>query len=112
MKKIIREKYFSASRIANIRKEIYGIRQSHGETFFEFWERFEQLYIQCPYHQILDQLLIQYLYEGLMPTGRSIIDTTSGGELIDKTPKAACQLISNMVANSKQFGTHGDFLSK
>jgi hypothetical protein len=58
MKKIFLEKYFSASRVANIRKEICRIFQSHGETLSKYWERFEQLCIQCPYHQILDQLLI------------------------------------------------------
>jgi len=36
MKKIFLEKYFPASRVANIRKEICGIRQSHGETLFEY----------------------------------------------------------------------------
>ena len=32
--------------------------------------------------------------------------------MVDKKPKAACKLISNMAANSKQFGTRGDFPSK
>jgi len=112
MKKILLEKYFPASRVANIRKEICGIRQFYGETFFEYWERFEQLCIQCPHHQIPNQLLIQYFYEGLMLTNSSIIDAASGGALVDKTPKAACQLMSNMAANSKQFGTRGDFANK
>ena len=40
-----------------------------------------------------------------MRTDRSIIDAASGGALVDKTPEAARQLISNMAANSKQFGT-------
>jgi len=105
MKKIFLENYFSTSRVANIRKEICGIQQSHGETLSEYWERFEQLCIQCPHHQILDQLLIQYFYEGLMPTDRSIIDAASGEVLIDKTQEAAHQLISNVAANSKQFGS-------
>jgi hypothetical protein len=112
MKKIFLEKYFPASRVANIRKEICGIRQSHEETLSEYWERFEQLCIQCPHHQIPNQLLIQYFYEGLMPTDRSIIDVASGGALVDRTPEAARQLISNMAANSKQFGTRGDFVNK
>jgi hypothetical protein len=34
MKKIFLEKYFPTSRVANIRKEICGIQQSHGETLF------------------------------------------------------------------------------
>jgi hypothetical protein len=47
-----------------------------------------------------------------MPTDRSIIDATSEEALVDKTPEAARQLISNMAANSKQFGTRGDFSNK
>jgi hypothetical protein len=35
-----------------------------------------------------------------MPTDYSIIDAASGGALVDKTPEAARQLISNMAANS------------
>jgi len=50
MKKIFLEKYFSASRVANIRKEICGIRQSYEETLSEYWKRFEQLCIQCLHH--------------------------------------------------------------
>jgi len=47
-----------------------------------------------------------------MPTDHSIIDAASGGTLVDKTPEAARQLISNMAGNSKKFGTRGDFLIK
>ena len=47
-----------------------------------------------------------------MPTDRSIIDAASGGALVEKTPEAARQLISNMAANLKQFGTCGDFSNK
>jgi len=47
-----------------------------------------------------------------MLTARSIIDVASDGALVDKTPEAARRLISNMAANSKQFGTYGDFPSK
>jgi len=36
MKKIFFEKYFPASRVAKIRKKIYGIQQSHGETLSEY----------------------------------------------------------------------------
>jgi len=64
------------------------------------------------HHQMSDQLLIQYFYEGLMPIDRSIIDVACGGALVDKTLEVARQLISNMAANSKQFGTHGDFANK
>ena len=36
---------------------------------------------------------------------RSMVDAASGGALVDKTPAAARDLITNMVANAQQFGT-------
>ncbi|XP_073121745.1 uncharacterized protein [Henckelia pumila] len=39
MKRIFQEKYFPDSRAANIRKEIYGIKQYTGESLHEYWER-------------------------------------------------------------------------
>ena len=101
MKKAFLERYFPSSKAANIRKEIYGIRQYNGETLYEYWERFKKLCASCPHHQISEQLLIQYFYEGLLPMERSMIDTASGGAVVDKTPEAIRLLISNMSANSQ-----------
>ncbi|XP_068667696.1 uncharacterized protein [Aristolochia californica] len=112
MRRLFLEKYFLASRVANIRKEIYGVRQHNGESLHEYWERFKRLCASCPHHQISEQLLIHYFYEGLLPTKSSMIDAANGGALVDKTPEAARNLIANMVANSQQFGTRLDLPSK
>ena len=105
MKRIFFEKFFLVSRTTSIRKEICGTRQQPGETLYKYWERFNKLCATCPHHQISEQLLVQYFYEGLMLMDKSMIDAASGGALMDKTPIAARQLISNMVANYQQFGT-------
>ncbi|RDY11031.1 hypothetical protein CR513_04352, partial [Mucuna pruriens] len=105
-KRTFLEKFFSASRTTFIRKEICGIRQHTGETLHEYWERFNKLCATCPHHQISEQLLIQYFYEGLSMMDRSMIDAASGGALIDKTPVAARHLISN-ISNTQQFGIRG-----
>ena len=112
MKRLYLEKYFLASRVVNIRKEICGVRQHNGESLHEYWERFKKLCASCPHHQISEQLLIQYFYKGLLPTDRSMIDAASGGALVDKTPEAVRNLIANMAANSQQFGTRLDPPSK
>ena len=104
MMRLFMEKFFPASRAAAIRKDICGIRQMNGETMHEYWERFKKLCASCPHHQISDQLLIQYFYEGLLPMDRSMVDAASGGALADKTPAAARDLIANMAANTQQFG--------
>ena len=66
---------------------------------YKYWERFKKLCASYPHHQINEQLLIQYFYEGLLPMDRNMIDATSGGALVDKTPEAARNLIFNMAIN-------------
>ena len=99
MKRLFLEKFFPALRAATIRKDIYGIRQAIGESLHDYWERFKRLCVSCLHHQINDQLLIVYFYEGLLPMDRNIIDAASGGALVDKIPAAARDLITNMADN-------------
>ncbi|XP_071924949.1 uncharacterized protein [Coffea arabica] len=108
LKKKFLDKYFPASRAASLRKEICGIKQHPGESLYEYWERFKKLCTKCPQHQISEQLLIQYFYEGLLFRDRSIIDAASGGALVNKTPRGAWELIEGMAENSQQFGSRDD----
>jgi hypothetical protein len=78
----------------------------------EYWERFKQLVSSCPQHQITEQLLIQYFYEGLQPMDWNILDAASGGALIDKTLAAAKTLIENMSLNSQQFATRNNYVNQ
>ncbi|RDX74599.1 hypothetical protein CR513_45636, partial [Mucuna pruriens] len=87
---------------------IWGDMKQHtGETLHEYWKRFNKLCATCPHHQISEQLLIQYFYEGLLMMDRSMIDAASGGALMDKTSATARHLISNMASNTQQFGVRG-----
>ena len=43
IKKLFLEKYFPASKAANIRNEICGIQQLNRESLYEYWERFKKL---------------------------------------------------------------------
>jgi hypothetical protein len=109
LKRVFLERYFPASGAASIQKDICGIRQGN-ESLAEYWERFKQLVSSCPQHQITEQLLIQYFYEGLLPMDRNILDVASGGALVDKTPVAAKALIENMSLNSQQFTTRNNYM--
>ncbi|RDY03868.1 hypothetical protein CR513_12486, partial [Mucuna pruriens] len=112
MKRMFLEKFFPASRTIVIRKEICGIRQHIGETLYGYWERLNKLCVTCPHHEISEQLLIQYFYEGLIMMDRCMVDATSGGALMDKTPSTSRNLISNMESNTQQFGARGAIASK
>jgi hypothetical protein len=89
-----------------------ALRQHNGESLHEYWECFNKLCASCPHHQISEQLLIQYFYEGLLPSDRSMIDAASGKAMVDKTLVAVRNLIANVATNSQQFGTKLNLPSK
>ncbi|KAG8502314.1 hypothetical protein CXB51_002213 [Gossypium anomalum] len=95
-------RFFPASRAAELRREIVGIRQKDAKTLYEYWERFKKC-VSCPQHGITEQSLLQYFYEGLKPIEMNMVDAASGGALVNMTPQPARDLISMMVANSQQF---------
>ncbi|RDX98468.1 hypothetical protein CR513_18600, partial [Mucuna pruriens] len=103
MKCTFLEKFFPASRTTTIKKEIYGIRQHPRETLHEHWEKFNKCCAICPHHKISEKLLIQYFYEGLSMMDQSMIDASSVGALMDKTPATARHLIFNMASNTQYF---------
>ena len=100
LKRVFLEKFFPSSRTTAIRKDISGIRQLSGESLYEYWERFKKLCASFPHHQISEQLLLQYFYEGLSNMEKSMIDATSGVALGDMTPAEARNLIEKMASNS------------
>ncbi|XP_073137149.1 uncharacterized protein [Henckelia pumila] len=106
MKRIFLEKYFPSLRKQISGKKIYDIKKHMWESLHEYWKRFKKLRASYLQHQISENLLIQYCYEGLLPHERIMADAASGGVFVNKTPREARNLIENMTANSQQFGTN------
>ncbi|CAN6711842.1 unnamed protein product [Malus baccata var. baccata] len=103
MKRAFLEKFFPTSRIILLRKKISGIQQEEGESFPTYYERFKSLVASCPQHQMKEELLLQYFYEGLLSLERQMLDASAGGALVDKTPMAAKILIANRALNAQQY---------
>ncbi|CAN6547416.1 unnamed protein product [Malus baccata var. baccata] len=103
MKRAYLEKFFPTSRVILLRKRISGIQQDEGESFPTYYERFKYLVASCPQHQMKEELLLQYFYEGLLPIERQMLDASAGGALVDKTSAAAKTLISNRALNAQQY---------
>ncbi|CAN6580921.1 unnamed protein product [Malus baccata var. baccata] len=103
MKRAFWEKFFPTSRIILLRKKISGIQQEEGESFPTYYEQFKSLIVSCPQHQMKEELLLQYFYEGLLPLERQMLDASAGGALVDKTPMAAKILITNRALNAQQY---------
>ncbi|CAN6695172.1 unnamed protein product [Malus baccata var. baccata] len=103
MKRAFLEKFFPTSRVILLRKRISGIQQDEGESFPTYYERFKSLVASCPQHQMKEELLLQYFYEGLLPIERQMLDASAGRALVDKTPTAAKMLIANRALNAQQY---------
>ncbi|CAN6547344.1 unnamed protein product [Malus baccata var. baccata] len=103
MKRAFLEKFFPTSRVILLRKRISGIQQEEGESFPTYYERFKSLVASCPQHQMKEELILQYFYEGLLPIERQMLDASAGGALVDKTPTAAKTLIANRALNAQQY---------
>ncbi|CAN6700790.1 unnamed protein product [Malus baccata var. baccata] len=103
MKRAFLKKFFPTCRVILLRKRISGIQQEEGESFPTYYERFKSLVASCPQHQMKEELLLQYFYEGLLPIERQMLDASTGGALVDKTPTVAKTLISNRALNAQQY---------
>ncbi len=103
LSRVFLDRFFPASRAAELRRDIVGIRQMESESLYDYWERYKKLCASCPQHGLTEQSLLQYFYEGLLPMEMKMIDAASGGALVNMTPQRARELISTMAANSQQY---------
>ncbi|CAN6686362.1 unnamed protein product [Malus baccata var. baccata] len=103
MKQAFLETFFPTLRVILLRKRISVIQQSHRESFPAYYECFKTLVASCLQHQMKEELLLQYFYEGLLPIERQMLDASEKGALVDKTSVAAKILIANRALNAQQY---------
>ncbi|KAF7808435.1 uncharacterized protein G2W53_035178 [Senna tora] len=77
MMKNFLERYYPASRVNNVRRELFEIKQHTHETLFDYWERFKELCASCPQHGIPEQALISFFYEDEQVTFKMFNSTES-----------------------------------
>ncbi|WVZ18856.1 hypothetical protein V8G54_006178 [Vigna mungo] len=103
IERLFLEKYFPASRLSAIRREIQDIRQRDRENLSEYWERFKKLCASCPQLKMTDFILS--FYEGLSPIDRSWADAASGGSFLGRSPEDGIDLIEQKAVDNQQYGT-------
>ena len=105
MKESFLEKYFPATKQTSLKKDLSNIEQDATESLYEYYERFKRLVASCPYHGYSENDLIFYLYEYLLPDERRMLNAACGGSIMNKTPKAAFEMIGDLSEESRQFNT-------
>ncbi|XP_048622882.1 uncharacterized protein LOC106394129 [Brassica napus] len=101
-------KFFSATRTANLRNQISGFQQRGLEGFSEAWERFRSYLSQCPHHGFNNESLLSTFYRGVLPKFKSQLDTASNGNFLGRTVEDALELLENMAQSDSVYNDEYD----
>ena len=107
-KKAFLNKFFSATRTANLRNQISGFQQRGLEGFSEAWERFRSYLSQCPHHGFNNESLLSTFYRGVLPKFKSQLDTASNGNYLGRTVEDALELLENMAQSDSVYNDEYD----
>lgn len=98
---LVLERFFLATKVLSIRKEISIIKQERNKILHEYWEYYKKLVASCSTHEITLRNLNLHFYEGLLPLERRITDAVNGGAISEIEPEDGKNLISKMAINSR-----------
>ncbi|XP_057251700.1 uncharacterized protein LOC125498776 [Beta vulgaris subsp. vulgaris] len=94
MKQAFLEKFFPSSKLNELKRAISNIEQGYDEILYDYLERFKRLVACCPYHGFAEKDLVLYLVGGILPDERRMVNAACGGNIDNKTPQQATELIS------------------
>nr|GEV85264.1 reverse transcriptase domain-containing protein [Tanacetum cinerariifolium] len=87
--------FFPPSKTTYLRNEITNFLQKPNEMFNEAWKRFKDLLRQCPYHGFSELHHLDTFYNALNPNDRDALDSTAGGNFLDKIPRECLSIIES-----------------
>ncbi|XP_057251701.1 uncharacterized protein LOC130591798 [Beta vulgaris subsp. vulgaris] len=97
------EKFFPSSKLNELKRAISNIEQGYDEILYDYLERFKRLVTCCPYHGFVEKDLVLYLVGGLLPDERRMVNAACGGNIDNKTPQQAMELISEFAESSRTY---------
>ncbi|GJX67085.1 reverse transcriptase domain-containing protein [Tanacetum coccineum] len=80
-------KFFPPSKTTNLRNEITRFQQRFDETFYEAWDRFNDLLRACPHHGFLELHQLDTFYNALNYNDQDSLNSATGGNFLDKMPR-------------------------
>ncbi|XP_062147770.1 uncharacterized protein LOC133856738 [Alnus glutinosa] len=96
-------KFFPMSKVNECIKEISSFTQEENKFFLESWKRFKEMLIKCPPHGYEKWRLIQFFYQGLTQSSRSMIESMNGGAFLSLTGEKAYRTLDQLFDNSQQW---------
>ncbi|GJU79895.1 reverse transcriptase domain-containing protein [Tanacetum coccineum] len=96
-------KFFPLSKTTNLQNEITRFQQRFDETFYEAWDRFNDLLRACPHHGFLELHQLDTFYNALNSNDQDSLNSATGGNFLDKMPRDCLRIIKSKskVSNSR-----------
>ncbi|GJV49644.1 reverse transcriptase domain-containing protein [Tanacetum coccineum] len=96
-------KFFPPSKTTNLRNEITRFQQKFDETFYEAWDRFNDLLRGCPHHGFSELHQLDTFYNALNTNDQDSLNSAAGGNFLDKMPRECLKIIESKskVRNSR-----------
>ncbi|GJW78023.1 reverse transcriptase domain-containing protein [Tanacetum coccineum] len=96
-------KFFPPSKTTNLRNEITRFQQRFDESFYEAWDRFNDLLRACPHHGFSELHQLDTFYNALNSNDQDSLNSAAGGNFLDKMPRECLKIIESKskVRNSR-----------
>ncbi|GJR96149.1 reverse transcriptase domain-containing protein [Tanacetum coccineum] len=88
-------KFFPPSKTTNLRNEITRFQQKFDETFYEAWDRFNDLLRGCPHHGFSELHQLDTFYNALNSNDQDSLNSAAGGNFLDKMPQECLKIIES-----------------
>nr|GEZ74630.1 reverse transcriptase domain-containing protein [Tanacetum cinerariifolium] len=87
--------FFSPSKTTNLYNEIMRFQQRLDESFYEAWERFNDLLRACPHHGFSELHQLDKFYNALNINDQDSLNSAAGGNFLDKMPRECLKIIES-----------------
>ncbi|GJY46772.1 reverse transcriptase domain-containing protein [Tanacetum coccineum] len=87
--------FFPPSKTTNLRNEITRFQQRFDESFFEAWDRFNDLLRACPHHGFSELHQLDTFYNGLNANDQDSLNSAAGGNFLDRMPRECLKIIES-----------------
>ncbi|GJU57440.1 reverse transcriptase domain-containing protein [Tanacetum coccineum] len=94
---------FPPSKTTNLLNEITRFQQRFDESFYEAWDRFNDLLRACPHHEFSELHQLDTFYNALNANDQDSLNSVAGGNFLDKMPRECLRIIESKskVRNSR-----------
>lgn len=102
LEKAFEERFFPEDRHLEAKTSITTFIQGSSESLCDAWERYKSLLRNCPKHGFDNKMQIYLFREGLQSDSKIMLDASSGGSVMLKSPEEAVKIINQMALNSRK----------